>query len=385
MATEEEVTRYDTARRRLVNGLVRERTIRDSHIEAAFRAVPRELFVPPARPEEVYSDTTIPVTGAEGGWLTTSSQPGMMALMLEQLRAKPGESILEIGAGTGYNAAILSRIVGSDGSVHSVEIEIEAAAGAAEALRRAGCPATVHVGDGAEGWASGAPYHRILATVAVWDLPGPWIAQVRPEGRIVAPLSVVGGEYSMALERDGDAWVSRTLEPCSFVRFKGRLAHPDTRLALGEPGQPALLLSSEPAQMPPPEAVHAWLQNGRGRHVDTFGAGEWDGFLLHLLARHGPLRVVRAHSAGQGLGWKGQAAGLWDERGLALVSASGRLENFGAGHASDTLKQHLAKWNALGRPDIADFRFRLKPESLGAGPARLPRFRHTLLVEGAAR
>ena len=387
MATEPGAKQYDSARRRLVDGLVRDRVIRDPRLEAAFRAVPREAFVPPASPDEVYADSTIPVTGAEGDWLTTSSQPAMMALMLEQLRARPGENLLEIGAGTGYNAAILSRLVGPDGAVHSVEIEAEAASGAADALRNAGYPATVQHGDGADGWAPGAPYDRILATVAVWDLPNPWVEQVRPEGRIVAPFTVVGGEYSMALERNGDGttWVSRSLEPCSFVRFKGRLAHPDTRLALGEAGQPALLLSSEPAQMPAAEAVHAWFQDGRGRPVDAFRAGEWDGFLLHLLARHGPLRVVRAHSTGKGLGWQGQAAGFWDERGLALLTASGRLEHFGAGRASDDLLRHLAGWTDRGRPDIAHFRFRLTPESLSAGPARLPRFRHTLMVEEIGR
>ena len=165
--------------------------------------------------------------------------------------------------------------------------------------------------------------------------------------------------------------MSRSLEPCAFVRFKGRLSHPDTRLALGQSGETVLVLTSEPAQMPDAGDVNRWMQNGTGQSVERFPAWEWDGFLLHLLSRHGPSRLVRAHSP-RGLGWQGQAVGLWDEWGLALVTSSGRLEHFGAGGAADALRARLAEWAEAGRPDIRRFRLRLLPGVECLGPAASP-------------
>jgi len=375
---------YERARHRLVATLLRDRVIRSRRIAAAFRAVPREAFVPTAPPESVYADTTIPVSGVGGEWLTTSSQPAMMALMLEQLQPRPGDHVLEIGTGTGYNAALLSRLTGPRGRVHTVEIEGEAVHSALRSLRREGCSAEVHHSDGAEGWPDGAPYDRILATVAVWDVPTAWLDQAGQDGRIVAPLTVAGGEYSAALERQEDTWVSRSLEPCAFVRFKGRLSHPDTRLVLGQPDDSVLMLTSEPAQLPSVEEVNRWMQDGTGQSVERFRAWEWDGFVLHLLSRHGPSRLVRAQSP-RGLGWQGQAVGLWDEWGMALVTSSGRLERFGSGGSAERLEESLAEWMDAGRPDIRRFRLRLLPGVDVPGPGRLPRWRHTLLVEETGR
>ena len=111
----------------------------------------------------------------------------MMAIMLRQLRLRKGDNVLEIGAGTGYNAAIMQPIVGDQGHVTSVEIDQEVAEIARTNLQHA---AMTHVniatGDGIQGYAPRAAYDRILATAAIWDLPRAWVRQLRPSGRLVA-------------------------------------------------------------------------------------------------------------------------------------------------------------------------------------------------------
>lgn len=373
---------YERQRRRLTAALERSRMIRSVRVAEAFRSVPRESFVPPASAGAVYADSTIPVTGATGEWLTTSSQPGMMALMLEQLRAGEGDRVLEIGSGTGYNAALLCHIVGPRGIVHSVEIEPEAARAAAAALKRVDCRVEVHHADGAEGWPAGAPYDRILATVAVWDVPPAWTGQAAEDARIVAPLTIVGGDYSTALDRDGDSWVGHSLESCAFVRFKGRFSHPDARLTVGPSGGPAFVLFSEPSHLPDGTRVEQWLDHGEGREIDRLHLAEWDGFLMWLLMMRGPTRVVRAHMP-EGGGWRGQAAGLWDDEGMALLTTMGRLERFGGGASPDVLLDHLEHWHTAGRPDLGRFHLRLTAGAEAAGPGALPRWTHTLRVEQA--
>src|SRR5688572_9274324 len=132
-----------TLRRELVAQLERRRIIKTPAVRRAFLAVPRERFVPDRLRqgglEAVYKDVAIVTkTDAKGGAISSSSQPAIMAVMLEALRLKPGLRVLEVGAGTGYNSALLSRIVGARGSVTAIDIDAELVAAARSALRRAG-------------------------------------------------------------------------------------------------------------------------------------------------------------------------------------------------------------------------------------------------------
>jgi protein-L-isoaspartate(D-aspartate) O-methyltransferase len=126
----------------------------------------------------------------------------MVAAMLEQLRPPEGGSVLEIGAGTGYNAALLSALVGASGRVVSIDIDPEVADEARSHLAEAGA-ANVEVicGDGAQGWAGRAPYDGIIVTAGASDLAPAWVSQLAPGGRLVMPLSIRGVQQCVALTR----------------------------------------------------------------------------------------------------------------------------------------------------------------------------------------
>ena len=223
-------------RERLVAEVLATSGIRDERIAAALRDVPRHLFLPHLPPEEAYLDDAIVTKrDAEGQPISSSSQPAIMAIMLDQLDLAPGQRVLEIGAGTGYNAALIRHIVGPSGAVVSVDIEADLVDRAREHLASAGCPdVAVVAADGAEGYPPGAPYDRVIATVGVSDLAPAWLHQAGPDARIVVPLDVRGSQLAVAFGRampshGGQRWALG--EP---VHHAVRV-HADARLA-GRPG-----------------------------------------------------------------------------------------------------------------------------------------------------
>ena len=235
-------------RERLVADVLANSGIRDERIAAALRDVPRHLFLPHLPPEEAYLDDAIVTKrDTEGQPISSSSQPAIMAIMLDQLDLAPGQRVLEIGAGTGYNAALISHIVGPSGAVVSVDIEANLVDRAREHLASAGYPdVTVVATDGAGGYPPGAPYDRVIATVGVSDLAPAWLHQTGPDARIVVPLDVRGSQLAVAFGRAGPAqagsaghWVSRSIAPCGFMRMRGSLAGPERTVVL----QPGLSIS----------------------------------------------------------------------------------------------------------------------------------------------
>ncbi|MGC5015463.1 methyltransferase, FxLD system [Streptosporangium sp. DT93] len=212
---------------------VRVRGISDA-VVGALRTVPRHAFLPELPAETVYQDDAIVTKrDAEGRPISSSSQPAIMALMLDQLGVAPGQRILEIGTGTGYNAALLAHLVGPEGLVVSVDIDPDLVALAGEHLSAAGHPEVRLVcADGADGFSPEAPYDRVIATVGVWDLAPAWLEQLGPDGRLVAPLDLRGVQRSVAMERDGGHWTSRSVLPCGFMRMRGPFAGPETTVVL---------------------------------------------------------------------------------------------------------------------------------------------------------
>src|SRR4249919_151767 len=166
-------------RERLVDQVLATSGIRDERIAAALRDVPRHLFLPHLPPQDAYLDDAIVTKrDADGQPISSSSQPAIMAIMLDQLTLAPGQRVLEIGAGTGYNAALMRHIVGSAGTVISVDIDADLVGQAREHLASAGYPdVTVVAADGAGGYPAGAPYDRVIATVGVSDLAPAWLDQ----------------------------------------------------------------------------------------------------------------------------------------------------------------------------------------------------------------
>ncbi|MBE1532499.1 rRNA adenine N-6-methyltransferase family protein [Actinomadura algeriensis] len=178
----------------------------------------------PALPAEMCD----PDTGKGMVSTSSSSAPFIMARLIEALELEPGMRILEIGTGTGYNAAVLARILGGE-NVVSVEIDAVAAFLAREALKAVGVGGEVVTGDGEGGYPPGAPYERIVATASVQSVPYAWVRQVRPGGLIVVPLApTVHPDWPLVVLRvlaDGTAR-GRCVGSAPFMSLRGRHVSP---------------------------------------------------------------------------------------------------------------------------------------------------------------
>lgn len=208
----------------LVDGLIDDGAIHSSRIEQAFRAVLRHWFVPDAPLGEVYRDAAV-VThrGPDGIPVSSSSQPAIVARMLGQLDVHPGHRVLEIGAGTGYNAALLAQLVGPEGEVVTVDVDPAICARAERHLRAAGIRNVSVLA--ADGWTvrlNGRPFDRVESTVGVWDLSMAWVDQLQAAGIVVVPLWLRAGlQASVAFRRAEGRLQSINIEPCGFMRLRG--------------------------------------------------------------------------------------------------------------------------------------------------------------------
>jgi protein-L-isoaspartate(D-aspartate) O-methyltransferase len=217
-------------RNAMVDVLLGSGSVQSAAVEAALQAVPRHLFAPWLSLEDAYSDRAwiIPESTPEAP--ATISQPTAVGMMLESFDLKPGQNVLEIGAGTGYNAALLAHIVGAAGRV--VSIDIEAYLVEAAKMRLAGL-ANVQVihGDGGAGFAPQAPYDRIVATVGAWDLPPEWRGQLAPDGRLVIPLHLFGEPQNhilVSFKHAGSVLLGRGLRSLDMVLMRGEYARNET-------------------------------------------------------------------------------------------------------------------------------------------------------------
>lgn len=176
--------------------------------------------------EAVYRNEAI-VTHRDGRGMpvSSSSQPSIMAAMLDALALEPGHRVLEVGSGTGYNAALLAHVVGPSGRVVSVELDPELAARAEDALRPGAGPVHVAVGDGRGGWPPGAPYDRIIVTASGPDVPRAWFDQLVEGGLVVVPFWLRGPLQSVVvLRRVSEGFESIGIIPGGFMALRGTLA-----------------------------------------------------------------------------------------------------------------------------------------------------------------
>ena len=173
---------YETERDEMVDELVRRGSVERSATEAAMRAVPRHEFVPENQRSRAYDDRPLPI-----GERQTVSAPHMVAIMTDLLAPDRGDRLLEIGTGCGYHAAVTAEMVGP-GRLYSVEYEEALAEDARERLGRLGYDVAIRTGNGREGWAEHAPFDGAYLTCAPESVPDAVVEQVRPGGRIVAPV-----------------------------------------------------------------------------------------------------------------------------------------------------------------------------------------------------
>jgi protein-L-isoaspartate(D-aspartate) O-methyltransferase len=214
-------------------------TFRTPQVEAAFRAVPRHLFLPGVDLDVAYGRKPVVTRrAADSTSVSSASSPKLVATMLEQLAVHPGQRVLEIGTATGINAALLAELTDPTGTVVSIELDDDLAAAAATSLATAGYPRVkVICGDGALGYPGHAPYHRIIVTAEAWDLVPAWWDQLSVGGRLVVPLRLHGSGLTRAVAFNlhrPDQMVSTWAVVCGFVPLRGAAEHAEHQVRLAE-------------------------------------------------------------------------------------------------------------------------------------------------------
>jgi protein-L-isoaspartate(D-aspartate) O-methyltransferase len=378
----------------LVDKLIRDGNLTDPRVEAAFRAVPRHLFLPDLTLEEAYRDDAIPTKRLpDGEVVSSSSQPAIMAIMLEQLALEPGQRVLEIGAGTGYNAALIAFILGETGQVIAIDIDEDIVQAARDHLAAAGFGNVMVVqGDGAHGYPEAAPYDRIILTVAAWDLAPAWCEQLQPDGRLVLPLDIKGSQKCVAFQPENRHLVSLSARPCAFMGLRGALAAPNTTLTFGP--QAELHLEMDVPVPVSPDELYALLKGPYRDFTTEIQTGQYEVFdSLNLwLGIHEPgyfrlwgegkqaryvpplLAYRQSHRATFGLLSANSLCVLVrspaelsapppDTFGLAV-----RLFGPDEGLASRLIDQVIA-WDATGRPDTNRLHIRAYPRAHSAASA----------------
>jgi protein-L-isoaspartate(D-aspartate) O-methyltransferase len=214
----------DEFRTKLADRLRRDNTICTAAVESAFRSVPRDRFLPEVEVQEAYADEPVYTKhDGTGARISAASQPKIVAMMLEQLQIEPGHRVLELGAGTGYNAALMATITGKAGHITTIDVDDDLVDNARKHLAAAGITGVdVVLADGALGHPEAAPFDRVIATVGAFEVPTAWLEQLAPSGRLVVPVRLAGAaSRSIIFERDNDRWVSCGSEMAVFMPLRG--------------------------------------------------------------------------------------------------------------------------------------------------------------------
>ncbi len=355
--------------------------------------MPRHLFLPDVPVGDVYTDRAFPTKHAEGKPISSSSQPAIMAIMLEQLALQPGQRVLEIGAGTGYNAALIAHIVGTGGCVVTIDIDEDLVLIARQHLAAAGFDSVdVRCADGGYGHPEAAPYDRIILTASAWDITPAWFEQLGVGGRLVLPLSLRQLQLSVAFERRTDHLESVSVADCGFMPLRGEFAGPERVVALGEGQGPFLLadgdrpiaadamiaaMSAPPVEMP--TGVRATLREAGGSLSLWLALEDADSCLLSIYA---DASVVDRSAVPLLIEWpagdKKQrlTRALLGENGLVALSRSAR-DSIGNGETSvplsivsfraepelvDRMRSYVRAWDSAGRPRTDALRIRAYPK-----------------------
>ena len=359
----------DTARLRaaLAGELAAEGFLRSPVWREAFERVPRHVFAARywvseadgtwsqrdvADPDQdlqahamamVYSnDTLVTRIDADGTAISSSTEPSLMALMLERLDARPGHRVLEIGTGTGYNAALLCHVMGSD-AVTTIDLDPTLVSDAWAALSAAGYRPTVVCGDGALGVASGAPYDRIIATCGVDRVPGPWAAQLADDGALLLNLS----KGIVLLRRvAGGGLGGRFLGPAGFMPLRSN----DSAAALT--GRQLMDATGGTPDEIGHDLVPAGLDFAMATFFTCLVADRSD-----LAFVHNPNGTVRSYR------WLHPASGSWSRVELSkdTAAAPAKVGQSGPRRLWTELTPILGSWNAAGRPAIDRYGITVTP------------------------
>ena len=206
---------YTAARLAMVRSQLQRRGITDTRVLQAMRQVPRHAFVPPERRREAYSDRPLPINDEQ-----TISQPYMVAIMTQSLALQGHERVLEVGTGSGYQAAVLGRLVAH---VYSIEYFPDLAERARAVLQHLGYTnVQVMHGDGGLGLPAHAPYQGIIVTAAAPHVPQPLLTQLAEGGRLVIPVGSATNQELLIITRHGTDYPQERSVPCRFVPLLGQ-------------------------------------------------------------------------------------------------------------------------------------------------------------------
>jgi methyltransferase of FxLD system len=374
-------TTSERLRRRLLADMRAKGVLDAPRVEAAFLALAREHFLPQALANgglaAVYRDDAIATKRNDQGLpLSSSSQPSLMAKMLALLDVQPGDRVLEVGAGTGYNAALLAHLSGPTGRVTSIDIDPDLALRARRSLRAAGARATIVTGDGRAGHPPNAPYDRIIATAAADEIPAAWLQQLSERGRLELPLRLDHERGAIqlipVLERHGDQLRSVGLTWGRFMPLHGgdggwsvpRSVLRGVHAASGRHTALASLSGQGISQLSTPAArrlltsLLAEPGKPRRRGLTDLASNQPPLLLLHLLLNIPAKQRLSIDQPGR---W---GVGMVDPRSqsAAIVSlrspwgnsdrtsqrrARWRLDTYGAETAAARLDQLLTQWREL--------------------------------------
>jgi protein-L-isoaspartate(D-aspartate) O-methyltransferase len=363
--------------RDLIAGLKARGCLSSPRVAAAFEAVPRHLFLPGLPLEDAYADEAITTKTIDGIPVSSSSQPAIMAEMLEQLEALPGQNVLEIGSGSGYNAALLGHLVGSKGNVVSLDIDADLVAGARAHLDAAGSAnVAVLQGDGGYGHPARSPYDRIIVTAAAVDITAAWREQLKPGGRLVLPLVLLGGaQASVAFVQKGGWLESASLTLCGFMPLRGAFADVPRRITLAE----SVNLFGDQAGLVEKEVLAAWMRE-RGQVVELgieAAADQLSSRFRPWLALTDPNHVIVSEvSAGDREPQRYRYfSGVLLPGGLALLALDdgqrASIRSLGPEReAAERLRRLLRDWDAAGRPGLEAVTIRSYPPGQAPRPGR---------------
>ncbi len=211
MDNEEEFSRQ---REKMVGEQLAARGIHDSHVLDAMRLIPRHRFVPPEEQHRAYRDHPLPIPAGQ-----TISQPYIVAYMLQALGLNGDEKVLEIGTGSGYQAALLGQLAKEVHSIERHELLVNAALAILQELGTNNV--FVHHGDGTNGWPEEAPYDAILVAASAPVVPQPLLKQLADHGRLILPVGTAWGQVLQLWKRNGEEFDYDELVPVAFVPLIG--------------------------------------------------------------------------------------------------------------------------------------------------------------------
>jgi protein-L-isoaspartate(D-aspartate) O-methyltransferase len=396
MATEGSPPSGPTLRREMVATLERAGAIHTGPVRRAFRTIPRELFVPEIAAREglpaIYRPELALATATDdhGIAISSSSAPIIMGLMLEALQLSPGHRVLEVGAGTGYNAALLKYLVGADGRVTSIDIESAFARRARRALAQAGYSCRIVTGDGRDGWSQSAPYDRIMVTAASDTVPPAWRDQLADGGLIELPLRFTRGfqpQLIVTLRRDGDLLRSVAVLSGMFMVLRENdganspIDHdPALRAAAGTGVKSGVLASLEGQMLSKLSSTGRQrvlaLLLGKSHRLRNLPSESGLG-LITFLQLSGMANLVRC-SVGNRYG-----VAVFGPGGSSIVTvtrAPGRpalVEAWGNEPVEHLISKQIQRWERLGRPGLRDLQL-----TISYGPKAVDHSWRTLRLPG---